>query len=252
MRSAPTTAASTSPRAMSRPALESVTTRCGMPSARQLPGRQPRALQERPGLGHPDRLDVPGGERRADDAERRPDPGRRERPRVAVRHQPARLGEQLRAVGGDQLGRPLPPARRAPAPPRAPRTGPAASTWSSAQPRLTAVGPRGAQPGDGGRELAGGRQRGAVRRGDPDRRRAPDRERLDRHGHLLGRRAAQPALLARQQPLVEEQQRPVLEAERLDQPSRDLPQRAGLGIEDEAPDEVARAAAPGSTAGAPG
>ena len=107
-RSQPTITASTSPAAISPAAAESTTSSCGIPSRRELPDRQPRALQQRPRLGgeHLTRASPVGelgdhGKRRAR--------GRARRARRCCSGSGSRLAprEQVGAVAGDRVARGL-------------------------------------------------------------------------------------------------------------------------------------------------
>ena len=70
----------------------------GMPLLHHLPGRQPRTLQERPGLVGNHRDALAGLDRRADHAQRRAVSGRGQRARVAMRQHARTVGEQRRAM----------------------------------------------------------------------------------------------------------------------------------------------------------
>ena len=59
MRSAPVITQSTSPAAISEAAAESAITACGIDARLELPGGEPRALQERPRLVDPDVREQP-------------------------------------------------------------------------------------------------------------------------------------------------------------------------------------------------
>ena len=70
---------------------------------RQLPGRQPRALQKRPCFIRENVDLLSGLHRRADHSERRPVARRRQRPRVAMRQHGFAIRYQRRAVAADGL-----------------------------------------------------------------------------------------------------------------------------------------------------
>ena len=191
---------------MSSPALESVTTRCGMPVLRQLPRGQPRALEQRPRLGHPDLADAPRGERRAHDAERRPDAGRRERARVAVRDESRCSANSAAPCSAMSRQSPPPRAPRSPARSSSARSGPASRHPVERPVEVDRGRPRARSRAIASPNASRRGERGPVRRRDPDRRRAAHRERLDRLGDLLDLRAAQPALLVGKRALVEDRQ----------------------------------------------
>ena len=197
-----------------------------MPSRAELPGRQPRALEQRPRLGHDHAQRRVGGVRRS---ARRRAPCRSRpvarapalqmvmtrapRPSSAAPWAPMRLAAR-HLVGVDAPA----PRRQGRGQLRAPGRGarrPGAPGHRRAQARLTAVGR--AAPQRGGR---GRRSRPACRRGRPgrpgraasghahrardaDRRGAADRERADRVDHLRPGRADERRLLAGQAGLVE-------------------------------------------------
>ena len=175
--------------------------------ARELPRRQPRALQQRPGLARED-ADLVGraAVQLEDDGERRAGAARGERAGVADRQDAPRAGQQIGAVAGDRRAR---------------------GVLLGVDP--LGLGARGAghrdRPGgqgggadalDGPREVHGGRPRageelGAVLEraeagpprdlhgqavgGDhPDQRRAADGEAADRGGGVLGAGQRQPRL----------------------------------------------------------
>ena len=155
------------------------------PARLELPRGEARALEQRPGLVDPDVVEhapLPG---RAQRAERGAVPARRERAGVAVRERARARLEQLRGVP-----RHLPAALDLLAVDCSRALGGSGRRRirSSAQPRLTAVGPARAQDARGLLEVlaARGRERVAVRGRDADRRRAADRERPDRLGHVGG------------------------------------------------------------------
>ena len=169
----------------------------------ELPGGQPRALQQRARLArqHLDRL--AGGGLGVDDAERGA-PARRSpasrccRASAARRASGARRGRARRSAG-----RPRGPRRGSPAP--RPRRRRAASTRSTAQARLTAVG-------RAARIIAAPSSRRPARAASttPNAPQIPiagaprTASRADRVDHLLGRRQPQHPLLAGQQRLVDD------------------------------------------------
>jgi hypothetical protein len=154
----------------------------------------------------------------------------RERAGVAVRQRPVARLEPLRAelrqppvdrlaLGRERLGGRHRPGRAA-----------GVEAHPHALDRMAQVDrrrPRRQQRLGAGVEVAGARrERGPVCRRDPDRRRSPHRHRPDRLGDLRSALAAQPALLAGQPPLVEHEQRILLESQRRDHPaSVAVPQR---------------------------
>ena len=102
MRSAPTTTWETAPAAIIEAAIESVISVYGMPVALELPGRQPRALEQRAGLGHQRADRGVGLVRRPHHAERRAVAARGQRPGVADGQDPARRARcRPAAVGAD-------------------------------------------------------------------------------------------------------------------------------------------------------
>ena len=159
--------ASTSPRASSDAAAPSVSTVTGMPASLELPGRQPRALQQRARLAR-EHLDRLAGRRLGVDRRRARCPsrcrtraGRCCRSSAAAARARARRGRARRSTGT-----PRGPRRRSPAP--RPRASAAASTRSTAHARLTAVG-------RAARIIAAPSSPAAGRRGQHDAERAADR-----------------------------------------------------------------------------
>ena len=106
------------------PAATSAISVCGMPSSRELPRGQARALQQGTRLVHPDVEPRVARVGRADDAERGAVAAGRERARVAMREHPRRLREQLRPVAPHRAGSVRPRRRECGARARpAPRSG---------------------------------------------------------------------------------------------------------------------------------
>ena len=172
------------------------------PGRLELPGRQPRALQQRAGLVDPhvrEQVTLPGGAERADGAAVAT---RREPARIAVRQGPRARAEQLGRVHGHRAAafdlvfvQPAGVRRRGVVPHLRQRPG-----------EVDRSGPRAGERGRGGVDvLAALRgQHEPVGSGDPDRRRAANREPADR-GHELGdRRALELDLFVGQPALVEE------------------------------------------------
>ena len=179
------------------------------PELLELPGGQPRALEERPRLVHPDVLDEPGLVRGPDRTERRAVPPGRETAGVAVRQHARTRGKELHGmlphppaaldlVGVDPLGtlacRLVAHRLERPAQVDRGRT-------------------RGRKHMERGVEVIAplGRERHAVRRRHADRGSAAYRESPDRLGDLGRRPAAEVDLLPGQPPLVEDDDSVVLE-----------------------------------------
>ena len=220
-RSAPTTTRSTSPRAISAPALESATTRCGIPACSQLPRGQARALQQRTRLVHPDLSEpaaLPGGAQHAAGGA------------VAAGGERAGVAVRERAVAGrEQLGAELPPGARSASSCSACSSRASASASCAAS---TARVPRRGSPPWAARSGAAPRRPRGPRRAPCRMRRrgrSPARRARPACGcvrHLLGRLAAQPALLGGQPPLVEHEQGVVLPAKGFAHPGSDATRRA--------------------------
>ena len=181
------------------------------PERLELPGRQPRPLEERPRLVDEHARERSPLPRRPERPHRRAVAARREPSRVAVGERARRRPEELGRVRGHshaprdlflvQRSRPL--GRR---------------IVANLLERPHEVDRRGAGLGQHAVCLvevlaALGGQRVAVRRGDADRRRASNGQRPDRLGHLCRAFAAQLHLFVRKAPLVEEDDRVGLETE---------------------------------------
>jgi hypothetical protein len=203
--------------------------------AGQLPRREPRALEHRPRLVHPDeglpsRLDGA-----SHDAERGAVAGRREPAGVAVREDPRPDRDQLRAVGAqapvrrdvlledglrlaDQPGAELGRRQRGVALRVPPHPVERPEQVHGGRPGLREPGDRGLEVGEEGvpvtRRARQACERDAERGRDTDRRGAAHRQRANRVRHLGPDAAVEVHLLPGETPLVQEDQPIPLPADR--------------------------------------
>ena len=172
------------------------------PGRLELPGGQPRALKQRPGLVHPhvrEQLPLPGRAQGADGAAVAPG---REPARVAVRQRPRRRGEQLGRVSRHRTAALdlllVQPARMV-------RRRVVAHLRERPREVHRRRSRRSQQRGRGIDVVTTcRREREPVRRSHADRRRAANRELANRDDELVDRRALELDLLVRQATLVEE------------------------------------------------
>ena len=180
------------------------------PERVELPGREPRALEQRPRLADPHVLDETSLECGANGSKRGPVAGRRERARVAVAENPGARGEELHRMGAHA------PAALDLRVVQRPRTFRRRVVTELVQGPAQVHGrrARGRQDFVGGVEVlpTPRRQREPVGGGDADRGRAAHGQRADGVGDLGRRRTSQVDLLVGQPPLVEHHHGVQLEA----------------------------------------